>query len=105
MGEQELVAHRTDGLLLDIGDGLGALVIHADATLVGRQIDLRPVGHGTHPIHNVVRDRTVSGRIIHAAVFPAVPAGEYEVVHPAPSSRGQRVRVDGGRVAEARLEP
>lgn len=69
----------TDVLLLDVGEDTGALVIYAHPELDGRELEILPVhvsGHD-HPVHNVVRRRRVSTGIVHAAVFPDLPAGQY----------------------------
>ena len=62
-----------------MGDDTGALVIYAHPELDGRESEILPVhasGHD-HPVHNVVRERRVGSRHVHAAVFPDLPAGRY----------------------------
>lgn len=103
MDEREPGVDSTDGLLLDIGEGIGALVIYADARLLGRQIDLGTPGGGAHGIHNVVRDRAVGERIVYAAVFPDIAAGEYDIVPLTPTQSVKRVRIVGGRVTEVNV--
>ena len=63
-------------VLLDIGAGTGALILHAPAELNGVEIEISPNGRAGAPrTHSRVRERRVGTAVRHAAVYPAVPSG------------------------------
>jgi hypothetical protein len=67
-----------DSLVVDIGGDTGALIVYAPPDLVGREIEIaRADTSSGHPAHNVVRPRRVGPWVVHAAVFPDLPAGTY----------------------------
>jgi hypothetical protein len=89
-------------VLLDIGGGTGALILHAPAELNGVEIEISPNGSAGAPrTHSRVRERRVGAAVRYAAVYPAVPSGTYTVwrdaVTPAVS-----VTITGGSVASCR---
>jgi hypothetical protein len=86
-------------VVLDIGGDVGALVVYTPEQLAAMEIDIMRVGE-THPaMHTAVRLREVPGRRTYAAVYPAVPAGDY--VLPAVAGLPSfGVTVTGGRVTE-----
>jgi hypothetical protein len=91
-----------DALLLDIGGQTGALAIYAGAGRDGAEIEISPARDSRARSHNVVRARR-AGRVTHyAAVFPALPAGDYTVWADDVTPAGT-VTIEGGRVAEFRL--
>ncbi|MGH8825551.1 MAG: hypothetical protein ACRDVN_13915, partial [Jiangellaceae bacterium] len=78
----------------------GALIVYAPPDLVGQEIEITGAGTSSaHPVHNVVRSRRAGPRVVHAAVFPDLPAGTYR-----PYRNGVAVEpsftVAGGRVTE-----
>lgn len=66
-------------VVLDIGQGIGALVIHTPAWLEGREIEIRPVDTDWLGVHTGVRRRLVPPGVQWAAVFGALPEGRYEL--------------------------
>ena len=103
-GQQTTPEPARDTLLLDIGGDTGALAIYANADRDGTEIEISPVHDGHARTHNVVRARQAGPAVRYAAVFPALPAGDYTVWSDAVTPAGA-VCVDGGRVAEFRLLP
>jgi hypothetical protein len=93
----------TDNLLLDIGADTGALIIHAAADRDQAEVEISPAGSGQARTHNVVRLRNAPGRSVYAAVFPALPAGRYDVWRDQATTAGT-VLVHGGQVASFRLD-
>jgi hypothetical protein len=85
--------------VLDIGGDTGALIIYADAASVGEEIEICRSGDLTTRVHNVVRARRAPAGLVHAAVFPALGAGDYDVLS-AEGLPGRKVAVLGGRVTE-----
>lgn len=98
----EQVPDNTDNLILDIGADTGALIIHAAADRDQAEVEISPAGSGQARTHNVVRLRNTPGRPVYAAVFPALPAGRYDVWRDQAAKAGT-VLVQGGEVASFRL--
>jgi hypothetical protein len=63
--------------MLDLGPGVGALVLHTGAKLHGAEIEISPSGSDEDRSHKQVHERPAGGRPLYAAVFDRVPAGEY----------------------------
>ena len=86
-------------VLLDIGGGMGALVLYTPDAYRGREIEVSPVGQDARRTHTGVLERRAGGRTFCAAVYPALAAGEWRIwaddeVLPS------LARVEAGRVAE-----
>jgi hypothetical protein len=93
----------SDNLLLDIGADTGALAISTTADRDQREIEISPAGSGQARIHNVVRRRQTQGGCVYAAVFPALPAGDYVIWRDDDTEAGI-VTVRGGEVASFGLD-
>jgi hypothetical protein len=93
----------TDNLLLDIGGGTGALIIHTAAHRDQAEIEISPAGAAVARTHNVVRRREAAGGVSYAAVFPSVAAGDYVVWRDDDTPAGT-VTVRGGAVASFRFD-
>ena len=68
---------RPEHVMLDLGLGVGALVLHTGEELHGAEIEISPTGSDEDRSHKQVHDRPVGGRPHYAAVFDGLPAGEY----------------------------
>ena len=68
---------RPEHVMLDLGPGVGALVLRTEAELHGAEIEISPAGSDAERSHKQVHERPVSGRPLYAAVFDRLPAGEY----------------------------
>jgi hypothetical protein len=105
VGEAPYVdAGPTDGppeaVVLDIGGDVGALVLYADESCLGREIDLTPAGQPrSHHLHTMVRRRRAVGRDVVAGVFGEVRAGDYTLWALDGDMLGH-VRIKGGEVTE-----
>jgi hypothetical protein len=86
-------------VILDLGAGVGALILDTPAELTGREIEISPVGPGTgaHRTHSLVRERRTGAGPHYAAVYPSLPAGEYTIWQDAVTPTGT-VNIDGGQV-------
>jgi hypothetical protein len=86
-------------VILDLGPGVGALVLHAAPEMDGREIEVSPLGSGAraHRTHSRVRPRKTGGETQYAAVYPQLAAGDYTIweddVTPAAA-----VTIEGGQV-------
>jgi hypothetical protein len=68
---------RPEHVMLDLGPGVGALVLHTGVDLHGAEIEISPSGSDHERSHKQVHDRRVGGQPVYAAVFDSLPAGEY----------------------------
>ena len=89
-------------VVLDLGPGIGALVLHTPPELDGREIEVSR--HGPAPAgrtHAQVRPRNTGSQTQHAAVYPQLPAGTYTIwkEHLTPAAT---VTIHGGQVTTAR---
>lgn len=70
---------HTEDLVLDIGEGFGALVLYTGPELVGREIEvsLRAVDHPR--THTAVHERRIHGAVVFAGVYPELLEGDYRI--------------------------
>lgn len=85
-------------VILELGAGVGALVLYTPAELNGREIEISPEGTvAGRRTHSMVRPRHMPRATRYAAVYPDLAAGPYTVwadeQHPA-----GRVDIAGGRI-------
>ncbi|HWW09126.1 MAG TPA: hypothetical protein VNY76_02660 [Candidatus Acidoferrales bacterium] len=99
MSEPSVDLSRQAGVVLDIGDGVGALVIRTSEDLRGMEIEVSPRGDDNARQHVEVHERRVGDRAVFAAVFPGLSAGTYTIWR-APEERWGEVVIRSGRVEE-----
>src|SRR5215469_12894833 len=86
-------------VVLDIGAGVGALIIHTDPVMHGSEIEISPTGDDEHRAHKEVLERESAGHPAFTAVFDVLPAGSYTLWSAGcPVARG--VGVEGGGVTQ-----
>ncbi len=89
-------------VVLDLGPGTGALILHAPPELDGAEIEVSLAGDETRRrTHSRVRRRQAGRGAQYAAVYPGLPAGEYVIWRDARTPL-TTVTVDDGAVATAR---
>ena len=69
-------------VLVDIGEDVGALVVHMPAEMVGEEIEICPASAdrtAEHRPHVAVLARPVGNGVAYSAVFPALTAGRYDL--------------------------
>jgi hypothetical protein len=94
---------RPEHVMLDLGPGVGALVLHTAADLHGVEIEISPSGSDEDRSHKQVHERPAGGRPVYAAVFDSVPAGEYTLwLDGAPLRR--HVAVAGASVTDISIQ-
>jgi hypothetical protein len=86
-------------VVLDIGEGLGALILHADAELHGVEVEISPAGADAERQHKEVLERSIDGRPAFTAVFDKLPEGRY-TLWVADEARAREVPIVGGEVSE-----
>ena len=65
-------------VVLDLGPGIGALVLHAPPELNGRELDICARETPALAItHSLVRSRYTGRGVQHAAVYPSLRPGDY----------------------------
>jgi hypothetical protein len=88
-------------VVLDIGGDVGALIIVTPARMAGKEIHVSPLHDPAGRTHALVRERRLGPASCHAAVYPALPAGDYTIWRNAGSPAGT-VRIDGGAATSYR---
>ena len=86
-------------VVLDIGDGYGALIIHTDPDLHGVEVEISPTGADRDRQHKEVLERTIDDRPAFTAVFDKLAAGEY-TLWVAGEARARAVAISGSEIAE-----
>ena len=90
---------HTEAVVLDIGGDVGALVLYASPALHRQEIEVSLLGKDARRVHSAVLERTVNGRVLYAAVYPQLAAGEYVVC----AGARRRFTIAGGEVTEVRV--
>jgi len=86
-------------VVLNLGPGVGALVLNTPADLNGREIEIsRDAVAGARRTHSQVRERPTPAGTRFAALYPDLPAGSYTIWHDQTTAVGT-VTVVGGEVA------
>ena len=86
-------------VVLDIGQDVGALVLYTGEELRGREIEISLKGNDAQRVHTAILERRVNGRVVFAGVYPALPAGDYNIWGNGAQPTGD-VMIVGGEVAE-----
>jgi hypothetical protein len=86
-------------VVLDIGEDVGALIVHADADMHGIEIEISPAGDDGRRAHKQVLERDIGHRPAFTAVFDGLAGGAYTLwIEGRPRARG--VSVEASAVAE-----
>src|SRR5262249_11188704 len=86
VAEPKLGPSASGSVVLDLGPGQGALVLHTPPEYDGGAIQISPLpGSPGRPgpgqrTHSLVRPRQTASGVLYAAVYPSLPAGDYEVL-------------------------
>jgi selenophosphate synthetase-related protein len=95
-------AGPAEALVLDIGGDIGALILYADESCLGMEVDLTPVGAPrSHHMHTMIRRRRAVDREFIAGVYPELVEGVYTVWGIDGPALGE-VMIQGGHVSEFR---
>jgi len=95
-GHAEAAAAR-EGVALDVGCGVGAVVVLTGSDLSGREVEISRAGEVSPIAHTVVHERSVGSTTVHAAVFVDLAEGPYDLW--CPSGSPERLRVGSGEIA------
>jgi hypothetical protein len=88
-------------VVLELGPGVGALILNTPAGLNGAEIEISLSGTDGPRMHSMVRPRHVAGGTRYAAVYPGLAPGEYTVRDPADDMPVATVTVIEGAAATA----
>ena len=97
MTEPALGPSGPGSVILEVGGDVGALVLETPPGLAGAEIEISPADGGART-HSAVRPRHTPAGTRHAAVYPALPAGDYIIWQLDGSPAGQ-VTVRGGQAS------
>lgn len=86
-------------VVLEIGDEIGALIIHADAAMCGEEIEISRTGEDDHRSHKEVLERRAGQDAAYTAVFDHLAEGTYTLWRDG-EPRVRHVRIAGGSIAE-----
>jgi hypothetical protein len=90
---------RSRPVVLDLGDGIGALIVHTDPELLGVEVEISKSGHDHARQHKEVLRRGLGRDTATVLVYDSLAEGSYTLwVDGEPWARD--VHVAGGRVAE-----
>jgi hypothetical protein len=99
LGEHHREADYEQGVMVDVGPGVGALIIYAGDGMRGQEIEISRAGHDSERVHtDLLRRRTARG-FVYAAVFGSLAEGEYQLWHESQPSPVTLV-IEGGQVTE-----
>ena len=94
---------RPEHVMLDLGPGVGAIVLHTGADLHGAEIEISSAGREGERSHKQVHERPVAGRPLYGAVFESLPEGTYTLwLHDQPLRRD--VAVAGAAVTHLEIK-
>jgi hypothetical protein len=86
-------------VVLNVGAGIGAVVIYTPGSLHGHEIEVSPVADPAVRTHAAVRARYVHGGVCWSVVIDSLPAGRY-VIWRDPTTPQDEIDVPSGGVAE-----
>jgi hypothetical protein len=105
MHETPLGPSTSGSVVLELGPGIGALVLHTPPELDGAEIEISPVGQpedpSGHRTHSQVRQRITPGGTQFAAVYPGLAIGDYTVWRDK-NTPALTVTIESGKVTSAK---
>lgn len=78
-GSEHAGATGSGAVVLELGPGIGALILITSPERDGAEVDITMVGSDSYQTHSIVRRRYVAGGTQYAAVYPSLPSGSYTV--------------------------
>jgi hypothetical protein len=82
-------------VVLNLGAGIGALILDTPAELAGREIEISPAGG--RRTHSLVRERRTGAGLSYAAVYPDLAVGDYTIWRDAVTPAGM-ITIRSGQV-------
>lgn len=103
MSPEPVVRPHPEPVVLKLGGGFGALVVHWDAAQIDTPIEISPAGDDGARQHQHVLERPLPGQVAHAAVFDAIAQGRH-TLWVRGEARVRDVEIRDGEVTELRWE-
>jgi hypothetical protein len=85
LSEHHVERVHSEDVVLDIGDGVGALILYTAKELSGQEIEVSPMDDDAKRMHTAIHERRVNGRTVFAGVYPELPEGKYRIWSEDPS--------------------
>lgn len=98
-GENYSARAHPEPVVLDIGEDIGALIIHTDAAMHGVEVEISATGQDDCRTHKDVLEREISGRPAYTAVFDKLREGTYTLWVEG-AARARNVGIMGAEVAQ-----
>jgi len=90
---------RSQPVVLELGDGIGALIVHTDPELLGVEVEISPAGADDDRQHKEVLQRAMGSATVNVLVYDNLPEGRYTLwVGDVALASG--IRIESGSVAE-----
>ncbi len=103
MSAEPVARPHPEPVVLDIGGGRGALVVHWNATEIDTPIEISPTGHDDDRQHQHILERPMGAQTFYAAVFDTLPEGTYSLWVRDQAREGD-VAITDGNVTERHWE-
>jgi len=89
---------RSGSVVLNVGAGIGALVLHTPGEMDGQEIEIsRGAAPDVPRTHSRVRQRRAGASVQYAAVYPDLTAGDYTIWRD-PATPAATVTITGGSI-------
>jgi len=92
-------AVHSQPVVLDLGDGIGALIVHTGPELLGVEVEISPDGADEDRRHKEVLQRAMGPATVNVLVYDNLSEGKY-TLWVDDVAWASNVRVEGGSVAE-----
>src|SRR5271166_702803 len=99
IGENHASRRHPEAVVLDIGEDIGALIVHADASMLGIEIEISATGQDDRRTHKEVLEREINSYPAYTAVFDKIREGTYTLWVDG-VARARDVAIPGGTVAQ-----
>src|SRR5437764_13017863 len=90
-------------VVLEIGPGVGALIVHTDAAMHGVEVEISPSEDDSRRSHKQVLERFIGGQPAYTLVYDRLAAGTYTLWTDG-VARVRDVWVRDGEIAELRWD-
>lgn len=97
--ENYAARRHSEAVVLDIGEDVGALIVYADAGMLGVEVEISATGQDDRRSHKDVLEREVNGHPAYTAVFDKIHEGSYTLWVDG-VARARNVAVTGSSIAE-----
>jgi hypothetical protein len=98
-GENYAARRHPEAVVLDIGEQIGALIVHTDASMLGVEVEISAKGQDDRRNHKDVLEREIGGDPAYTAVFDKIREGVY-TLWVDDIARARDVVVTGGAICE-----